>query len=146
LVGGPPAANSIALSATNAGTGTGVKATSTSGTPILGVITNTSNASPAVSGTTSGSGPAVRGAQSGKPGSAISGQVSNAKNSSAAVLGTGSSVGRGGQFSGGVAQVRLVPAGALPTSGQTGDLFVDSAGHLHYCKAGGSTATWVQLA
>jgi hypothetical protein len=146
LVGGPPTANSIGLSATNAGKGVGVKATSTSGTPIVGAITNTANASPAVTGSTNGTGPAVRGTQSGKSGSAISGQVSNAKNNSAAVLGTGSSVGRGGQFSGGVAQIRLVPAGTLPGAGQTGDLFVDSAGHLHYCTAGGSTATWVQLA
>ena len=49
-------------------------------------------------------------------------------------------------FSGGAAQLRLVPGGTLPKSGTTGDLYVDSAGHLHYCKAGGSTATWVQLA
>ena len=52
----------------------------------------------------------------------------------------------GGQFAGGAAQLRLVPAGTRPTSGQTGDLFVDTNGHLHYCKAGGSTASWVQLA
>jgi hypothetical protein len=49
-------------------------------------------------------------------------------------------------FSGGAAQLRLVPGASVPASGQTGDLFVDSAGHLHYCKAGGSTATWVKLA
>jgi hypothetical protein len=41
---------------------------------------------------------------------------------------------------------RLVPGGTVPTSGQTGDLFVDSSGHRHYCRTGGTTATWVQLA
>jgi hypothetical protein len=146
LVGGPPAANSIALSATNAGKGTGVKATSASGTPIVGVITNAANAAPAVNGTTNGSGPAVRGTQSGGTGSALYGQISSAKNVSPAVRGAGSSSGRGGMFSGGAAQLRLVPGASVPASGQTGDLFVDSAGHLHYCKAGGSTATWVKLA
>jgi hypothetical protein len=64
----------------------------------------------------------------------------------AAISGTGSAMGRGGQFTGGAAQVRLVPGGTLPMSGQTGDLFVDSGGHLHYCRTGGSAATWVQLA
>jgi hypothetical protein len=49
-------------------------------------------------------------------------------------------------FSGGAAQLRLVPGGSVPASGQTGDLFVDAAGHLHYCKAGGSNASWIQLA
>jgi hypothetical protein len=182
LVGGPPAANSIALSASNDGKGTGVKATSASGTPIHGEITNASNASPvvygstngsgpavkgsqtgagygaysqianaansrpAVYGTTNGSGPAVQGTQSGATGSALYGQISNASNVSAGVRGAGSSSGRGGVFSGGAAQLRLIPGAGVPASGQTGDLFVDSAGHLHYCKAGGSTATWVQLA
>jgi hypothetical protein len=179
---GPPDAASIALSARNDGSGTGVQATSVSGIPIAGQIgnvanpwpvvyattngsgpaikasqsgtgygvyssiANPANSQPAVYGETNGKGPAVRGVQSSKAGSAVSGQVSNAKNASAAVLGTGSSTGRGGQFAGGVAQVRLVPGGTRPTSGQTGDLFVDASGHLHYCKAGGSTATWVQLA
>jgi hypothetical protein len=182
LVGGPPAATSIALSASNAGKGAGVKATSAEGTPILGVITNASNASAAVSGNTNGSGPAVRGSQtgtgyglssqiansansrpavfgatngsgsavqgtqSGAVGSALYGQISNASNVSPAVRGAGSSSGRGAVFSGGAAQLRLVPGGSVPTSGQTGDLFVDSAGHLHYCKSGGSIASWVQLA
>jgi hypothetical protein len=179
---GPPAAASVALSARNDGSGTGVQATSASGIPIQGQITtaanawpvvyattngsgpglksaqsgtgygvysqiaNTANSQPAVYGSTNGTGPALRGSQSGKSGSAVSGQVSNSKNTSAAILGTGSSKGRGGQFAGGVAQVRLVPGGSRPTSGQTGDLFVDSSGHLHYCKTGGSTASWVQLA
>jgi hypothetical protein len=109
-------------------------------------ITNTANTQPAVFGGTNGTGPAVRGAQTGKSGNAVVGKVSSSSNASPAILGTGSSIGRGGQFSGGAAPVRLLPGGTRPTSGQTGDLFVDSSGHLHYCKAGGPTASWVQLA
>jgi hypothetical protein len=215
---GPPAASSIALSARNDGSGMGVKATSASGIPIFGQITNsasawpvvyaatnasgpalkasqsgsgygvygeitntangqpavygatngtgsavrgsqrgtgygvysqianTANSRPAVYGTTNGSGPAVEGAHSGANGSAVYARISNASNAAAAVRGVGSSGGRGGMFSGGAAQLRLVPGGSVPASGQTGDLFVDAAGHLHYCKAGGSNASWIQLA
>jgi hypothetical protein len=42
------------------------------------------------------------------------------------------------------AQVRLTPAsGAHPTSCETGDLFVDSGGHLRYCFGG---VNWKRLA
>jgi hypothetical protein len=52
--------------------------------------------------------------------------------------------GRGGYFVGVAAQVRLQPASsAHPTSGQPGDLFVDSSGGLWFCK--GETS-WKQLA
>jgi hypothetical protein len=53
--------------------------------------------------------------------------------------------GRGGQFSGQAAQVRLRPSSATshPASGQRGDLFVDKAGRLWFCKGG---ANWVKLA
>ncbi len=53
--------------------------------------------------------------------------------------------GRGGLFSGGAAQVSLVPSTAAthPTSGQVGDLFVDATRRLWFCKGG---TTWVQLA
>ena len=87
-----------------------------------------------VSATTKGSGPALKA------------QVSNAKSASAAIVGTGSATGRGAQLAGGAAPLRLVPGGTRPTSGQTGHLFVDGSGHLHFCTAGGATATWVRLA
>lgn len=53
--------------------------------------------------------------------------------------------GRGGVFSGGRSQVRLVPSTASthPSSGSRGDLFVDKSGRLWYCKGGSS---WKQLA
>ena len=49
--------------------------------------------------------------------------------------------GRGGSFSGALAQVRLAP-GALathPGTGETGDLYCDRNGRLWFCKSGGGT-------
>jgi hypothetical protein len=133
--------------ATTNGSGPALKAEqSGAGYGSYSQITNAANTQPAVYGGTNGTGAAVRGAQTGKSGNAIVGRVSNSSNASPAILGTGSSIGRGAQFAGGAAQVRLVPGGTRPTSGQTGDLFADASGHLHYCKAGGTTASWVQLA
>ena len=56
-----------------------------------------------------------------------------------------SSSGRGGQFKGKLAQVRLTPSTAThhPLLGQAGDLFVDKNGHLWYCKGG---SAWTLLA
>jgi hypothetical protein len=56
--------------------------------------------------------------------------------------------GRGGVFYGARAAVQLIPssATAAPTDGETGDLLVDATGRLWFCKQGGTTATWVQLA
>ncbi len=46
--------------------------------------------------------------------------------------------GRGGEFVGGAAQVRLVPSTATshPSSGQAGDLFVDKSQRLWFCLGG----------
>jgi hypothetical protein len=60
----------------------------------------------------------------------------------------GGANGRGGLFAGTAAQVRLSP-GKLkthPKSGATGDLYADSTGRLWFCKKGGATATWHQVA
>ena len=53
--------------------------------------------------------------------------------------------GRGGVFTGPVAQVRLTPSTAVthPTSGARGDFFLDRSGRLWFCKGGTS---WKQLA
>jgi amino acid transporter len=76
----------------------------------------------------------------------------NLSKAGAGVYGTGivgvrgeSSSGRGGVFIGTAAQVRLSPSSASshPASGSRGDLFVDAAGRLWFCK--GAT-TWHQLA
>jgi hypothetical protein len=61
------------------------------------------------------------------------------------VLGVGSANGRGGEFAGGKAPVRLVPdpkAATHPAVGQAGDLFVDTKHRLWFCKGG---ATWAQV-
>jgi hypothetical protein len=57
------------------------------------------------------------------------------------------STGRGGVFSGGAAQLQLVPSSqqSPPTSGQTGDLFLDSTAKLWLCTAGGANAVWVTM-
>jgi len=72
-------------------------------------------------------------------------------NGAAAIFATSvASKGRGGLFRGADdgAAISLVPASLAthPTSGQTGDLFVDSGGRLWYCKTGGSRGTWTALA
>ena len=56
--------------------------------------------------------------------------------------------GRGGIFNGGAAEVKLSP-GSLsshPKSGQRGDLYADNKGRLWFCKTGGTSATWHQIA
>ncbi|MDT5049734.1 MAG: hypothetical protein QOG75_5632 [Mycobacterium sp.] len=67
------------------------------------------------------------------------------------MVGVGGTQGRGAQFTGGVAQARLVPGASAshPTTGKTGDLYVDSAVRLWFCtkaSAGGSAAVWKQIA
>jgi hypothetical protein len=56
--------------------------------------------------------------------------------------------GRGGVFSGGAAQVRLLPGSAPthPRSGMRGDLYADTHGRLWFCKTGGAKAAWHQVA
>jgi hypothetical protein len=62
-----------------------------------------------------------------------------------------SSGGYGGSFSGGLAPLRIEPAGTkgVPVMGAhlTGELFVDSLGDLYFCKTGGvgPAALWVKL-
>ena len=53
--------------------------------------------------------------------------------------------GRGAVLIGKKAQLRLSPSSATthPTTGAKGDLFVDSAGRLWFCKG---TTTWVRIA
>lgn len=56
--------------------------------------------------------------------------------------------GRGGVFGGKVAQIQLTPgSGAThPKGGSRGDLYADKNGRLWFCKKGGTTATWHQVA
>lgn len=59
-----------------------------------------------------------------------------------------SQLGRGGIFAGGAAQIKLLPGSRSthPSSGQRGDLYADSKGRLWFCKTGGTTAAWQQIA
>ncbi len=85
---------------------------------------------------------------------AVTAYLSNVGNTASAVYGstagTGAGIegrsdrGRGGQFTGRVAQIRLLPGtGPHPSSGSTGDLYLDNKGALWFCKGG---ANWKQLA
>jgi hypothetical protein len=139
----------LAIVTNSQGEASGINAKST-GTG-YGVLGNSVTAS-GVAGT-SGSGPGVTGTSNTGP--AVAGTISNASSSADAVsgntAGTGAGVrgtgARGGDFTGTAAAIRLRPAsGSHPVSGEAGDLFVDSAGRLFYCRAGGATATWVKLA
>ncbi len=55
---------------------------------------------------------------------------------------------RGGVFFGSAAQVQLSPGSGSthPRSGKRGDLYADKNGRLWFCKKGGTTATWHQIA
>jgi hypothetical protein len=111
----------------------------------------------AIAGVTSGAGPGLHGRGEGS-GNGVWGQIADSAKSQSAILGstegTGAAVegnsilGRGGVFKGKKAAVRLVASSAAnkPSTGNRGDLFVDSSGRLWYCKTSGSTTGWKQLA
>ena len=112
--------------------GVGVMASSTTSEAVSGTIFLSTNNSACVLGTTAGSGPGIEGTSA----------------RGAGVVGVGASKGasgRGGVFSGGAAQVRLIPSGAKThqKSGQSGDLFVDASRRLWFCYGG---ARWRRLA
>ena len=56
-------------------------------------------------------------------------------------------LGRGGQFSGKKAQLRLIPSTATthPAAGQAGDLFLDKTARLWLCTIAGNPATWKRV-
>ena len=99
-------------------------------------------------GVTLGSGPAMTATVlvASNPQPALS--ASTKGNGAAAVQATATgSAGRGAIVSGKAAQIQLVPSTAAshPSSGQAGDLFVDSSARLWFCTATGSPATWNQV-
>jgi hypothetical protein len=147
------------LYATAAGTGHCVQAVKTTefGNAVLAFQNHPTTFYGAIAGVTKGAGPGVYGRGEGS-GQGVWGQIADAAKSQSAVLGTtegtgaaieGNSIrGRGGVFKGLKAQIRLVASTATtkPATGTRGDLFVDKSGRLWYCKTGGSTTGWKQLA
>jgi hypothetical protein len=79
------------------------------------------------------------------------GEQRNNTGSGFGVVGVAGSQGRGAQFTGGAAAVRMVPSSASthPATGKVGDFFVDASARLWFCQkasSGGTQATWRQLA
>jgi len=122
--------------------GTGVTATGGTGVSASGSTTGVSATGPTAVHAT--------GTHTGVSASGVTGvHGSGSGTAGVGVKGGGSgSGGRGGIFSGQAAQVKLNPGslGTHPTSGQRGDLYADNKGRLWFCKAGGNTAVWHQIA
>lgn len=139
-------------------TGTGVRARSEAGSALLASTSSTSSTTDAVAVTNAGKGRAfmatstnpandvgaVTGVNRGT-GAGVWGTQANPDATGAAVVGWASTKGRGGRFRGGAAAVTLVPSQTAwhPYSGQAGDLVVDKANRLWFCKGG---TNWKQLA
>jgi hypothetical protein len=140
-----PSNQQSAVYAVNLGSGPGVWATDQSGfhaslvpddnvqrpggtgPGLLAQLRNRYNGSPAVAAHTAGTGPALE-----------------AMASSGAGISASSTTGPAAQLSSPVAHLRLKPGRAgHPAEGEAGDLFVDAAAHLWFCKDPG---TWARLA
>ena len=138
-------------------TGLGVNAISDSGTAVWAssgsagaIFADTfSNTVPAIHGWSEGPSTGIHGQSGGATRSKSplhTGVYGSATGDASAVGVHGSAAaGRGGLFSGGVAQLNLVPSSAAthPASGQAGDLFLDKSSRLWLCKGG---TGWVKLA
>jgi hypothetical protein len=97
------------------------------GPGLVAQLENPDNLSPAVVAKTLGPGPGLE-----------------ASATSGAAVSASSTTGPAAQFSSPVAQLRLKPGAAdHPSEGESGDVFVDTAGNLWFCKDPG---TWVKLA
>ncbi len=97
------------------------------GPGLVAQLENPDNLSPAVAAHTLGSGPGL-----------------DARATSGAAVSASSVTGPAAELSSDVAHLRLVPGpGEHPAEGASGDLFVDAAGHLWFCRDPGS---WVKLA
>jgi hypothetical protein len=138
-----------AVRATSHG-GTSIAASTGSGQILVGSTSATTSANDAVTLDNAGTGRALY-AQSHNPLNTNGAVTGVNAGPGSGVAGVGGAQGRGGQFAGGAAAVRLVP-GTSPShlwTGRVGDLMVDSSARLWFCtKANTSTvaATWKQLA
>lgn len=129
------AGRAIAASTTSATTTQDavVLATAGLGRVLLATATNRSNDRGVVTGVSNGTGAAVWGTQA------------NPSATGAAVVGWAGAAGRGGRFKGGAAAINLAPStgASHPATGTTGDLVVDAARRLWFCRGG---SDWAQLA
>jgi hypothetical protein len=133
--------SAVVVSASTVGNGSAVSATA-------------NGAGHAVLGRAQGAGYGVYGYSNAVSGAAMRAYIENSANPRSALrastLGSGAGVeggslnGRGGRFSGKLAQIQLVPGAAThPASGSPGDFYVDALRRLWFCRGG---AGWVQIA
>jgi hypothetical protein len=124
-------------------TGVGVSATGGTGVTAFGRTIGVSSTGDTTGVSATGGTTGVHAA--GKTAVQATGSGANAVGVSAGASGSG---GRGAVFSGAAAQARLLPGtgASHPKSGERGDLYVDTTGRLWFCKSGGTSATWHQLA
>jgi hypothetical protein len=114
-----------------------------SGDGLYSHVENAANPNRAVFGRTVGTGIAVV--------ASVANENSNATAAKGTTVGSGpgvegsSRLGVGGKFSGATAQIQLVPSPASghPAAGMAGQLFVDHASRLWFCRGG---TDWQQLA
>ena len=140
-LGGQPNTSAAVQGANDTlGAGPGVLGTSILGNGMEGRVTSTGFSAGVYGSAVAGFGSGVRGDCA--PGNGVYGSTKTGT----AVKGV-ATTGRGGVFAGQAAQINLVPATAAshPTSGKSGDLFLDSTSRLWLCTVGGTTATWKQV-
>jgi hypothetical protein len=130
--------------------GTSIEALTASGQILVGSTSATTSAKDAVTLDNAGTGRALY-AQSHNAANTAGTVTGVNAGPGAGVVGVGGAQGRGGQFTGGAAAVRLLPSSSSTHlwTGRPGDLMVDSAARLWFCtKANTSSvaATWKQIA
>lgn len=128
-----------------------------SGSSGVALLANSDGVTATIHATNAGSGPALVALSGGGSGTAGTGAVLGDSRAVSGVTGLSTAAAgvaghsknsRGGIFSGGAAQLKLVPGSLAshPVSGEQGDIYLDSSGNLWFCKHGGVHATWKLIA
>jgi trimeric autotransporter adhesin len=159
---GVTASGPTALVAT--GTTVGVSASALTGIAVTGtgplgraIVAGTTSKAATVVVTNTGTGPALRATTGSGSGASGTGCVVGDSHEATGVLGLSnggdgvrghSKAGRGGNFAGGAAQIKLTPGSLAshPVPGETGDIYCDKTGRLWFCKKGSSNAGWKLIA
>ncbi len=142
------------------GTAVAVSASALTGIAVTGtgslgraIVAGATSKAATVVVTNSGTGPALRTTTGSGSGLSGTGCVVGDSHAGTGVLGLSdggdgvrghSKAGRGGNFAGGAAQLKLTPGplASHPVPGETGDLYCDRTGRLWFCKKGGANASW----